>query len=222
MPDDVTDLRTGEQVRSAQTGERVDESTTAGTPPDSGTEVSEAVAGDPDPLGRSRPRALRRLSAAVSVFVVASLLAGWSGYSWWNAVHGDHARIAEARDSVLEASAQALVNFHTLDHRDVEKGLDSWERSATGRFLDELRQRRERDALALRESKTSTAGKTVSEAILDLDLAAGTARVIGVVEIVVTPPAGAPVTKRDRVQVELQRTGTGWKTSSIAPVSVGA
>lgn len=198
------------------------EETPSDSPPNGGTGRYEAAAGALESLGRSLPRVLREIPAAVAMLVVVILLAGGAGYSWWNAVHGDHARIVEARDSALEASAQALVNFHTLDHRDVEKGLDSWERSATGRFLDELRGSRERDALAVRESKTSTVGRSISEAILDLDLAAGRARAIGVVEIVVTPPAGAPVTKRDRVQVELQRTSTGWKVSSLAPVSVGA
>lgn len=188
----------------------------------SGTEPTETGASGPQPLSRSRLLGLRRLPFLISVTVLAVLTSGWSGSVLWTAVHGERAQIAQARDSVMEATAQALVNFHTLDHRDVDRGLDNWERSATGRFLDDLRKGRARDAQALRDSKTTTVGRTVSTSALDIDLTAGKATAIGVVEIVVTPERGEPVTKRDRVQVELQRTGTDWLLTSLAPVSVGA
>lgn len=185
-----------------------------------GDDDRNTAAGPASAARSARPR--RLVPILVAVIAAASLVSAWSGYGWWTAVHGEQAQIMRARDGAVEATAQALVNFHTLDHRNVHEGLDSWERSATGRFLDDLRKGRARDAQAVRDSKTSTVGRTVSASVLGVDPHAGKATAIGVVEIVVTPEQGTPVTKRDRVQVELARTSTGWKLTSLAPVPVGA
>lgn len=164
----------------------------------------------------------RALVLVASLAVVAALAAGWFGWSWWNTTHGDQAQRVQARDAALEAGTQGLVNFSTLDHQDADKGLDRWARSATGPLLDGLNKARAQDAEAIRQAGTKTTGKVLSQALTELDVPAGRARMIGVVEVVVTPPQGQPVTKRNRLQADLTRTAAGWKLSGLGPVPVDA
>ena len=52
----------------------------------------------------------------------------------------------------------------------------------------------------------------------ELDVRAGTARVLIGVDVKVVPQGQDPVVTRQRLQLEMTRTDTGWKASRLAPV----
>lgn len=160
-----------------------------------------------------------KVTGLISAVVIAAIAAGWFGWSWYDTAFGE-AQYARERDAALVSGSRGLVTFSTLDHRDPEQGLDRWADSATGPLLDGLNSGRAHNAAAIRQAGTTTIGKVLSQALTELDSRAGHARMIGVVEVVVTPPQGQPVTKHNRLQGDLVRTPDGWKLSALGPVAV--
>ena len=73
----------------------------------------------------------------------------------------------------------------------------------------------------IKNGKTSTSAKVLSGGLTELDSEGGTAKMIAVAEIVVTPEQGEPVTKRNRFLADLRRTDQGWKLSSIQALAIG-
>lgn len=171
---------------------------------------------------RGRTGALR---AAVLVGAVLSVLAAgvasWYGWSWWSAAHDNALDYARTRDDVLRVGQQAVANFNTLDYHDVKTGIDRWQASATGPLLDEITKDRGSYEQQIADAKTVSKAKVVDAAVTELDLHAGTARVIVFVDKTVTPATGQPADKRDRFQGELTRTTSGWKLSAIGQVAIG-
>jgi Mce-associated membrane protein len=152
---------------------------------------------------------------------VALLVAGWFGVSWWNAAHDEGAALATDRDTAILAGQQAITNFNTLDYRDMDGGLDRWERSATGALLDQIRAGRVQSGQAIRAARTTTTGRVVQAALPSFDDQGGKAQIIAVVETIVTPENAAPVTKRNRFLGELTRADSGWKLSALQTVAIG-
>lgn len=172
-------------------------------------------------MGRTTSRHRTRLSLAATAAAVALGFAGWTGSSWYAAAHDDSARFAETRDEVLAAGEQAALNLNTLDHRDLEHGLDTWERSATGSLLDELRKGRPEFEKQVRTARTVTTADVLSGAVTELDEREGRAGVMIAMRITVDPPKKKPSTKESRLLGELTRTGEGWKLSGLGQAPAG-
>lgn len=167
-------------------------------------------------LNPTRRGLARTLTAAT---VLALVTAGWFGLSWMNTAGGD--TVVRARDAAITAGQQAIANFNTLDYRDAPAGLDRWEQSSTGALLDQMRTGRAQSTKAIQDAKTMTVGKVIQAALSSFDDQAGKAQIIAVVETVVTPAQGQPVTKRNRYLGELARDGETWKLSSLQVVPIG-
>ncbi|TQK51711.1 Mce-associated membrane protein [Streptomyces sp. SLBN-118] len=172
-------------------------------------------------MARTTPRRRTALALTGLTAAVATGLAAWTGTSWYAAAHDDSAAFAQTRDEVLAAGEQAVQNLNTLDHRDLEQGLDTWERSATGDLLAELRNGRDAFADQVGKARTVTTAKVLSGAVTELDQRAGRAGVLIAVRITVDPADDEPSSKQSRLLGELTRTGDGWKLSALGQAPAG-
>ncbi|MFI9586262.1 hypothetical protein ACIHCQ_31480 [Streptomyces sp. NPDC052236] len=161
------------------------------------------------------------LAAALALTVAAAGFAGWGGWSWYSAAHDDSTAYAKQRDAALAAGEQAVQNMNTLDHRDLKRGLDTWEESATGELRKQLTDGRGEFEKQIQQAKTVTSAKVLSGAVTELDDRAGRASVLVAVRITVTAPKGKPAEKESRMLGELTRTPEGWKLSALGQAPVG-
>lgn len=158
---------------------------------------------------------------ALVAAALAAVLAAWAGTSWYAAAHDDAADFAASRDDALAAARQAVTNLNTLDHREIDEGLDRWEASATGELLAQLQKGREGFEKQVREAGTVTTAEVLSAALTELDDRAGRADVLVAVRITVTAPGEKPQAKESRMLGEVTRTGDGWKLSALGQAPAG-
>ncbi|CAL9559879.1 nuclear transport factor 2 family protein [Streptomyces sp. enrichment culture] len=170
-------------------------------------------------LTARRPRALSSLLVALGL--TAGGLAAWAGQDWYAAAHDGTAAYAEQRDRALAAGEQAVLNLNTLDHRDVDQGLDLWESSTTGELHEQLSAGRDEFADQVRQAKTVTTARVLSGAVTELDDRAGRARVLVALRVTVKAADGAGTDKDSRMLGELTRTGGRWKLSALGQAPVG-
>ncbi|MFE6287498.1 nuclear transport factor 2 family protein [Streptomyces sp. NPDC057877] len=167
-------------------------------------------------------RTSRAVSATALVFVLlAGGFAAWTGWDWYDAAHDDSASYAAQRDRALAAGEQAVQNLNTLDHRDLDRGLDLWESSTTGDLHQQLVGGRAEFATQVKEAKTVTTAKVLSGAVTELDDRAGRARVLVAVRVTVKAPGEDSTDKDSRLLGELTRTGDHWKLSALGQAPVG-
>jgi Mce-associated membrane protein len=164
----------------------------------------------------------RRLDPVVATAVVLMLVAvgfaAFAGWSWAGAprVPGS----ARTRDQALQAGEQAVLNFNTLDYRDVASGLRLWEQSSTGPLHEEIVTDQAAFERQIEQAKTITTARILDAALTSLTQ--GSAAIIVAIQITVTPATGSTVTKQNRLQGQLTRTSSGWKLSSLSQVAVGS
>ncbi|WP_098022257.1 nuclear transport factor 2 family protein, partial [Streptomyces sp. wa1071] len=137
------------------------------------------------------------------------------------ATHDEAAAFARTRDDALAAGEQAVQNMNTLDHRSLEKGLDSWEQSTTGDLHSQLVDGRDAFAEQIAEAKTVSTAEVLSGAVTELDQRAGRAGVMVALRVTVTAPKGEPAVKESRLLGSLTRTAGGWKLSALGQAPVG-
>ena len=145
------------------------------------------------------------------------------GALWWAALHGSKAKTATVRDDALVAARQIAVNLQSLDYTTVQKGLDTWQNSATGPLLAEFVKNRNEYAAKMAQVQTASTARVVDAALTDLNVSDGTARAIASVDVNTTQTVNGstslPVTRQVRMQLELVRTpDAGWKASSAAAI----
>lgn len=167
----------------------------------------------PEPAPRFAPR--RILTVLVAVAAVAAVVLG---IFWAMALNSSSLALAKDRDAVLVDARQAAINLNTLNYKAVDAGLNLWEQSSTGAVLDEFKQNRAAYAKAVTDSKRSTVATVPDAAVAELDERSGVARVLIGVDVTVTPEGQAPVVTRQRLQLEMTRTDSGWKVSKLNPV----
>jgi Mce-associated membrane protein len=160
-------------------------------------------------------------AAALVLALVAGGFAAWAGWDWYDAAHDDSAAYAVQRDEALAAGEQAVQNLNTLDHSDVEHGLDLWESSTTGDLHDQLVSGRKEFTTEVKEAKTVTTARVLSGAVTELDDRAGRARVLVALRVTVKASDGKSTDKDSRMLGELTRTGGRWKLSALGQAPVG-
>lgn len=163
------------------------------------------------------PLRMAILSVA-ALAVVAFAAAGWFGLSWYLASHDKSLAVGADRDAVLRDAQQATLTLNTLDYRQVQDGLTLWEQSATGSLLTQLRANRDSYAKAITDSSTVSNGNVVDAAVASLDERAGTAQVLLGLDVTSQVDKGDPGCVNRRVNVDMIRTGHGWKVGNLTPV----
>ncbi|WP_327112407.1 hypothetical protein OG206_04540 [Streptomyces sp. NBC_01341] len=161
-------------------------------------------------------------AAAVALTIAAACVAGWGGWSRYEAAHDDSAAYAQARDDALAAGEQAVQNMNTLDHAELDEGLDSWEDSTTGDLHRQLVDGRDAFVEQIEAAKTVSTAKILSGAVTELDDRAGKAAVMVALRVTVTAPEGKPAVKESRMLGQLTRTSAGWKLSALGQAPVGS
>lgn len=159
--------------------------------------------------------------AAIVLTVAAAGAAGWGGWSRYDAAHDGSAAYAEARDAALAAGEQAVQNMNTLDHAQVEKGLDRWEDSTTGDLHRQLVDGRDAFVKQIEAARTVSTARILSGAVTELDERAGKAGVMVALRVTVTAPEGKPAVKESRMLGQLTRTSERWKLSALGQAPVG-
>ncbi|SFS44567.1 hypothetical protein [Saccharopolyspora flava] len=165
--------------------------------------------------------ARRRPTLSLVLFVVSLVCALVFGVLWVFALNSSTVAYAETRDEALQQGQEAIINFNTLDHKDVDRGLQRWEDYSTGPLRDEVKQGRKDYATRIQQAKSTTTARVLDAGIAELDENAGKARMIAVVQITVTVEDQPPANKQDRYQAELTREGDVWKLSGLGTVPVG-
>ncbi|MFG1806430.1 nuclear transport factor 2 family protein [Streptomyces sp. NPDC049040] len=161
------------------------------------------------------------LAAALALAVAAALTAALTGWSWYGAAHDGDAAFARNRDAVLAAGEQAVQNLNTLDHNDLDHGLDIWEDSTTGDLHSQLAQGRADFAKQVQQAQTVSTAKVLSGAVTELDTRTGKAGVMIALRITVQAPKAKPAVKESRMLGELTRTADGWKLSALGQAPMG-
>ncbi|MFC7303028.1 hypothetical protein ACFQVC_02190 [Streptomyces monticola] len=170
-------------------------------------------------LRKGRPGPL--LSCALALSGASLVAAAWTGTSWYAAAHDERASYAALRDQVLAAGEQGAQNLNTLDHRALDRDLDTWGESTAGELHTQVTEGREEFARQIREARTVTTAKVLSGAVTELDSRAGRAKVLVALRITVTAPKSEPSAKESRLLGEVTRTGGGWKLSALGEAPVG-
>lgn len=176
------------------------------------------------PVADTAEEALRRrwgptpVRVLAVLTVLAALAAVFFGTRWVLALNSGDLELAAARDAVLIDAQQAAINLNTLDGSKVDAGLDLWEQTSTGPLLDEFKAHRTDYAKLVSDSKRVTQATVLDAAVAQLDVRTGTARVIVGVDVKVTPEGQQPIVTRQRLQLEMTRTPSGWKPSRLSPV----
>ncbi|WP_188113465.1 hypothetical protein [Nocardioides humilatus] len=165
---------------------------------------------------------LRRWRRATVLAAVLALLAG-TALMWATArpePDGAAATIATARDQALIDGSAAVETLHTLDHRDVADGLDSWAAVTAGELHDQVAAIDRKRAAALADVGAVSTARVVEAAIVDLDTDAGTAELIAFVEVTVVPRSGPDTVERSPYSVALRRDGGHWKVTALTPMEI--
>lgn len=179
------------------------------------TATTDETAAPPTSTTDGAPVVRRVLVIAV---VLAAVAAAALGALWALAATSGSLAMARDRDAVLADARQTAINLNTLDYRNVAAGLDLWQLSSTGQVLAEFQQNRDQYAKLVQESRRTTVATVPDAAVTELDEHAGVARVLVAVDVAVTPEGQPPAVTRQRLQMEMTRTPSGWKVSLLSPV----
>jgi Mce-associated membrane protein len=147
--------------------------------------------------------------------VLAVLAAGWAGWSWWRAAHDDNLARGRERDAVLAAAGPELITLNTIDYRSAAADVDRWLAATTGQYGHDLAGDRQLQIDRAVNTKTVSSASLVQAAVTEVDVAAGTARVLAVLDVRVGTAGGAVQPKLNRLTVDFGRSADGWKVSGV-------
>lgn len=176
--------------------------------------------GDDDgaPPASRRPHVggLAWLLLAISVVaVVVAFLA-------WRDADGDPDRDRAAlRDSAVIEGTAAVETMTSMDHRDVEGGIEAWQAVSTGVMHDQLLAVGDDEQQMLADQGKIATGRVVQAALTDLTDRSAT--LIVAVEVTVRDDEGSeePAVKRNRFSADLVLVDGEWKIENLQQVAVG-
>lgn len=204
----TTRLAEGESV-----GEAAEDS--AEESPDSTEEGTEAA--DTTPPGSESALLRRGLVVAVVLAFVAAAL---GFYRWYAVANDDDIARAEQRDAVLEAADEHIVTLNTLDHADLEAGLQAWLDATAGAMHQDIASITEEDREAVRAQGATSTSRILALGLVDYDPVAETATVIAAVETTVRDADDAEDVKRNRYEADLVFTDDRWLVETLELLSV--
>jgi len=155
------------------------------------------------------------------VLLVALLISTTLCVLAWRSDGGDATGTDEraaARDEARAASVHDLEILMATDHRDAARTVDGWSSVTTGRLHRQLGEQRKALFKRLRQTQEVTTATTVEAALTSWDEAAGTARLIAVVELK-TSMKGQDVKRHTvRYLAMTQRAKGAWRLSALQPL----
>lgn len=184
-------------------------------------EVDEVTPQGPPAAGGAR---FDRVHVLLAGLVLLSLVVLTTGSIAWSRAEVDASiEYAASRDRVLVEATQAVEVLNTLDHDDLDAGLAAWVEVSTGTLRDQLSSLRPEDREALGATGSVSTATVLDAGLTELDLRAGSATGIFVVEITVDAGTGPAEAKRSRYVGDLVRGDDDrWRFASLLPVEVTA
>ncbi|MET0237019.1 MAG: hypothetical protein ABW224_20385 [Kibdelosporangium sp.] len=159
---------------------------------------------------------IARILAVLAVLAVAA--AGFTGWRWWTSSNSAAADLAAQRDNVLAVGQRQVVELNTVDFQTLDADFDRWRDAATGPLLERLIRNRESDRKTALTARTVARAQVVTAAVTTLNTYNGTANVIAAVEITLSQNGTRQPPKVSRMDVDLARTGDGWKVNALEVV----
>lgn len=164
----------------------------------------------------------QRLGTSLTVLCAVGVLAcAGTGVAWAYTAQDGAVHRAQVRDKALHDGRVAVVNFNSLDHNNVQRGLDQWEKTSAGPLHEEVRKGRKAYAKQIEKRKSTTEAKVLDAGLAELDEQAGKARMISVVQVSARVEDKKPSVQRHRYETQLKRTDGTWKLTGISQVPVG-
>ncbi|MFF5987493.1 hypothetical protein [Prauserella flavalba] len=154
-----------------------------------------------------------RVLAVLTALAVAA--AAWFGWSWVSAANDDALEVSRERDAVLAAVSDGLVTLHTIDHRTAERDVGRWLDVTTGKLGDDLERDRQLQLDRAAGTRTVASATLLQAAVTELDLQAGSARLVAVLEVRLGTQGQPAAPQRSRLTVRAERTEQGWKVSDV-------
>lgn len=190
-----------------------------------GHDVEEIEISDEDVTQRppESPQSSGRRSVELGLLVLAVVALVAGVVSWQRAGDHDAAAVARAalRDTVLITARSHIETMNTLDHDDVDGGLERWQDVTTGTLKDQIAATDAETRQLMADQQMVSTGKVVDAAVLDLT--ASTATVIASVEVTVrndADPSAVPSVKRNRFAADLVKVGDRWLLEGLDQVAV--
>jgi Mce-associated membrane protein len=164
----------------------------------------------------------REVKVMLAVVVLALGFVGYAGWTWFRAGNDDSLGYATTRDEVLAVGRIQVATLTTLDYHDVDGGIGKWLAVSTGGLRDELSATDAKTRQALKDGATVSTGRVLDAAVSELNVRAGSVKLLVSVEISSAKAGGPPVGKRDRFVAAMTRLDDGWKLSALDRVPLGA
>ncbi|MEU4252056.1 hypothetical protein AB0F15_32015 [Amycolatopsis sp. NPDC026612] len=155
---------------------------------------------------------LRFLAAAAVLSVLAAAFSGWS---WWRAAADDASARGRERDAVLAAAGPELVTLNTIDYRTAAADVDRWIAATTGRYGTDLAGDRQLQIDRAGTARTVSSASLVQAAVTEVDVPAGKARLLAVLDVRVSTGGAAAAPKMNRLTVDVSRAPGGWKIAGV-------
>ncbi|MFT4201082.1 hypothetical protein [Gordonia sp. (in: high G+C Gram-positive bacteria)] len=201
--------------------EVTDEATdTADEAADAADEATEAVDEQPA-AGRSASGDTASKIAwatAILIAVIGLIVGVWGAYT---GVRAYTAKSSESvRDGVLESAQTAILNITTLDPKDPQKFKANIESSLTGKALDEMRASEGYKSLLNHpQARGRTQSRVIRSAVTELNADAKSGKALVFVETVAKVPGQPEVPQVMVFTVTVDHTDSGYKASSLEPLS---
>lgn len=163
-------------------------------------------------------RTRSRIAAVLAGALVASGVA--CGVLAWQRAHEEPSpasQRATARDDARAATLHAVETLMSADHRDATGTYDRWSGVTTGRLHAQLGGQRAAIVKKLRTTKEVTSVHTVDAALTSWDDAAGTARLLTVLELR-TSSGKESDTRKVHYLALAQRVDDAWLLSAVQQI----
>ena len=207
---------------SSDTGRGTDDGDAVETDETTGRTPRRTRFGFGDPLARSTT-----FLAGATVLVVAALVAAvLFAVQWFSAPGGDDVAFSQQRDEVARVAENTIITLNTIDYKQIDKSFNDIVNTMTAEAQKDFTSHKDDwKSLLVQNKIVSTAAVAVENgrkaiAVEDLNTHDGTASVMVVVNLTVTPEGQKPTNPRERYILHMNRTPDGWKTSSFDPVTV--
>ncbi|MGK3203992.1 hypothetical protein [Amycolatopsis sp. MEPSY49] len=147
--------------------------------------------------------------------VLSVLAAAFSGWSWWRAAADDSFARGRERDAVLAAAGPELVTLNTIDYRSAGADVDRWIAATTGQYGKDLAGDRQVQIDRASTARTVSSASLVQAAVTEIDVAAGSARLLAVLDVRVSTGGSVAAPRLNRLTVDVSRSPDGWKISGV-------
>lgn len=155
------------------------------------------------------------MKVLVAAAVLSVLAASVTGYAWWRAAADDSFARGRERDAVLAAAGPELVTLNTIDYRSAGADVDRWIAATTGQYGKDLAGDRQVQIDRATAARTVSTASLVQAAVTEIDVPAGKARLLAVLDVRVSTGGGAVSPRLNRLTVDVSRSVSGWKIAGV-------